>query len=181
MRSFPLRVNRWWLVAILILIVGALPRYVGYKFQLPYLDELDEAGHFWNTMSWRGVYPVDMHEVGYPPGIFFVDGLAQSLIERSSHDWIVNHIAEAVALARLWAIGANMLTALLVGLTARLILGTLNSTVSEIAGWLAMIAWLIPSDIIFHSVYALPAAWVMLFDALSLYGALVSLEKHQPL
>src|SRR5258708_27424616 len=153
--------RRWWAVALLILGLGLIPRLVGYNYQLPYLGYYDEPWLFWSSMSWRGVYPVQTTLPAYPPGILMVDGLAQFIVEQHTHDWTINHIGEAVALARLFSIVVNLMTALVIGLLAKRVAG-------QWAGWLAMALWLIPQQIIEHSIQAMPTPWIMLFSALAL-------------
>src|SRR4051812_45968540 len=105
LRLSRLSISARWIIFLAILAGGAAIRFTGYNFQLPYVDarNFDEMHLFLDTMTHRGVRTEPLDFPGYPPGIIWVDTIAQIIVEQTTHDWILNNTGYAIAIVRFQA------------------------------------------------------------------------------
>jgi len=151
-------------------------RFTGYNFQLPfrYTEQHDEVHLFADTLIHRGVLSdTPFMALGYPPGIFVIDGAAQLIAEKLTGQsfWEASNLAAAII--RLWAALTGVLTALIIALLVR----ELSNNYTAL---LAAAIWLSLPNPNFQTVREMPMAWVLLFASLSLFLAVAALQRSRP-
>jgi hypothetical protein len=146
--------------SVVILIIALMVRLPGYNFSLPYVERIEEPNFYLAGLEARGLFDNGNYYDGYPPVYIAIQASAQNLLEPLG----IRGLAPTVQVMRLVSILANIVTLLLVMLTARLAAG-------DLAGWLAGASFAISTLIAENSVYAIPDVLVYLFVALSLWLA----------
>lgn len=160
--SRPLWPSRgWWVVLLVILLLGAGLRFTGYNFSLPYVDNPNEsnwlvAGRM--VIDFGSPKPLGMQ--GYPPGIIGLD----YVILRLFHD-PATPPASVLWIVRLIAITFSLGVLVLVGLLGYRI-GT------PLGGLLAAGLWAIPTILVEQNRFANADTFVAFFTLLAVFLAL---------
>jgi hypothetical protein len=93
------RLSIWWLCILAVTFCGAVLRYSGYNFSLPYVDHPDEPAYVLAarmTIDFGSPKPLGMQ--GYPPGIiavnyFFLRWLGDDTIPPTSILWLTRLVS----------------------------------------------------------------------------------------
>lgn len=156
--------RRFWLGLAVIVTLAAVPRLLSFDFSLPYIDHPDEPSLYVEALAWRGQLDHIPNLAGYPPASIIQNMLVQSALEPLGH----SGAASAVYVNRLLSVGSNLLTLVLIALTARRIAGPW-------AGWLGGLAWGVAPLVLEHGVYGLADPHVYMLAALTTWLAVVAL------
>src|SRR5258708_5759347 len=171
--QYNLRPWVWWTGIIVILLAGALLRFTGYNFGLPYLENTDESQFLASTLTLRGLYPQPIVDPSYPPGIYAVNWLAQLIVERQTGYSALANPSATTAIVRFASVITDLLNVIVVGLFAQGVGGT-------IAGWLAALLWLLLPTYLFYSSLGIAEPWLLLCYTLALYWASIALGRNWP-
>lgn len=163
MITLPKYRSAWRFALPLLLIVaaaGAL-RFASYRFSLPYVDHPDEPAYYLGGQEWRGLYDSGGYYAGIPPAYVWLHTVAQPALEALG----IVGLAATVEFFRLIAVLVNLLTLVIIALTARQAAG-------DLAGWVAGAAWGSAPLVLINGVYALPDPFIYAFTALAYFFAL---------
>jgi 4-amino-4-deoxy-L-arabinose transferase-like glycosyltransferase len=144
----------------LLVALAALLRLSGYNFSLPYIDHPDEPAFYLTGLEWRGVFDNQTYLTGYPPLYIWLNIIVQVVLEPFG----IGTVAATIQVLRLISIVFNLLTLIVIGLTARRAAGVL-------AGWVAGASWAISPLVIRDGVYATPDPLLYLLVALAVWLA----------
>lgn len=169
-----LRKRGFWIGLLLIVGLAAVPRLTSYDFSLPYVDHVDEPNYYLAGLEGRGLYDNQGYFVGVPPAYIWVQIAAQTLLTPLG----VDDLAETMRLMRQLSVAADLLTLILIALTAWQALRFSNATAGIIACWSAGAAWAVSPQVLENAVYALPDPYVNLFTALALWCAVLALRAN---
>ncbi len=170
--------RRFWIGLGLIILVGAILRFSTYRFGLPYFDQFDEPEFFYEAAFQRGLIPSWLHP-NPSQGLIALYKLAQVIDEAITHDSALAHPADIVSGMRFVSVILSLATLVLIGLCAReLIRKKEGDGTGDIAGWLAAATWTVIPQVIYYSFIAIAEPWMMLFGALSLYAAALTLRRN---
>jgi hypothetical protein len=158
------RVRWWWLALVALLVFACLLRLTGYNFSLPYIDHPDEPVFYLTGREWRGLFDASNYLAGYPPFYIWLNIVVQGVMEAFG----IHGAASTIQILRLISIAINLLTLLLIVLTARRAGGWL-------AGMIAGMAWAVAPLVIENGVYATPDPLVYLLVIASIWLAVVAL------
>lgn len=156
----PLSSRRWWIVLLVLTAAAGWLRLSGYNFSLPYIDHPDEPAFYLTGLEWRGVFDNQTYLTGYPPLYIWTNILAQWTLEPFGS----RTVAATIPALRLLSIVFNLLTLIVIGLTARRAAG-------DLAGWTAAAAWAFAPVVITFGVYATPDPLLYLLVALAVWLA----------
>jgi hypothetical protein len=162
------RQRGFWLCLFLIVAAAVVPRLLSYDFSLPYIDHPDEPNKYLGAQQWRGLYDSRGYYDGYPPGYVVVHLGVQYTLEALGQPGM----SAAVRVLRLVSVGTDLLTIILLALTARLAAGNL-------AGLAAGAAWASAPLVIENNVYALQDPTIATLAALALWLAATALLDPQ--
>jgi 4-amino-4-deoxy-L-arabinose transferase-like glycosyltransferase len=165
--------TRWLAGLILILLVGLIFLGTGYDAGLPLYESKDERHNLDEVYTLRGLHADALWKPGYPPGILYINYGAQILAEAVTGESAWDCPCTVIRSVRLAGLLANLLTALLIALTARQLAG-------DAAGWLAALAWLIAPRVLAQNQFGFPQVYEGLLYMAALYTALRALKKRQP-
>ncbi|MEO8394983.1 MAG: glycosyltransferase family 39 protein [Chloroflexota bacterium] len=154
----------WWFALFALLAFACLLRLTGYNFSLPYIDHPDEPVFYLTGREWRGLFDASNYLAGYPPIYIWLSIVAQWVLEAFG----IHGVASTIQILRLVSIGFDLLTLLLIVLTARRAGGWL-------AGMLAGLAWAVAPLVIENGIYAIPDPLVYLLVIASIWLAVVAL------
>lgn len=157
---------RFWLVLGLIVVVGAVPRFLTYDFSLPYVDHPDESFFYLAGQGLRGLNDQSFY-VFYPPGIVFLQAGVQIVLEKVFR---VYGAAGAIQAVRFLATLANLGTIILTALLARQI-------ADEKAGWIAAALYALAPMIVREGVLAIPDVFLYLAFVAAFYLAALALSR----
>ena len=163
----------WGLGLLCVMLVGAFLLLTGWDFGLPIYESVDEVVNLDEIYALRGLSGEALSKPGYPPGILYVNYLAQNLAELSTGQSAWDQPCAVIRAVRLIGVVANLLTALLVALSAR-------KLSTDAGGLLAALAWLAAPMVLQQSQYGFPQVYEGLMYMLVLYTALLALEEHNP-
>ncbi len=166
-----LQQRRWWAGLGLIVSLAAVLRFTGYAFGLPYFDQIDEPWLFYEAAFQRGLLSWWLHP-NPSPGLISLWKLAQIAAETVTHQSALSHVTEIIMVMRLISVILSLLTLVLIGLCARALAG-------DKAGWLAAATWAVIPYVIYHSFIAIAEPWMLLFEALALYAAVMTMRRDE--
>src|SRR5258708_17889801 len=160
----------WWTVLGSIILVGALLRFTGYRFGLPYFQNFDEPWFFYEALFQRGLLPWWLHP-NPSQGLIGLYKLAQIIAEGLTHQAATRSVTEIIISLRFVSVILSLVTLVIIGLCARELAG-------DIAGWLAAAIWAVIPLVVYHSFTAIAEPWMMLLGALALYTAVLTLRRE---
>jgi hypothetical protein len=160
--------RRWWVGVALIVLVGAVLRFTGYDFALPYYDHMDEPWLFFQAAYERGLLET-WAQPNPSPGLINIYKLAQMTTETITGASSLDQAANIFVVLRLISVVVSLVTLVFVALSGRELAG--NS-----AGWLAAFVWTLIPLVIYHSFIAIAEPWMMLFAAMVFFTALRGLR-----
>ncbi len=146
------------------MVVAAVLRVLSFQFSLPYVDHADEPAYFVGGQEWRGVIQPSGYYAGIPPAYVAVQTVLQPILEALGQ----HGLAAATQFLRGVSVVLNLLTLILIALTARAAGGVL-------AGLIAGAAWGIAPLGLENGVYALPDPFIYFFTALAFWLAVDAL------
>lgn len=162
-------ISPFWFVLLLILVLSSTLRLLSYDYALPYVEHLDEPNYYLAGLGLRGLYDDDLaYAEGAPPGYLYLHYTLQPVLESAG----IHELADTVRVFRLISVVANLGTAIVIALAARLVAG-------NIAGLVAAAAWGISPAVLENGVYAIPDPLGYFFTALALWLALGVLLKPE--
>jgi hypothetical protein len=164
----------WRPALLLVMLVGAILLTAGYDAGLPLYESKDERNHLDEIYIIRGLRDAPLWLPGYPPGILYVNYAAQLLVELQTGQSAVEHSCLIIRSIRIVDIFVNLMTTLLIALSARKLGG-------DWAGLLAALAWLVAPHVLEQNQFGFPQVYEGFFYLLALYTALLALEKQRPL
>ena len=165
---------RWWWVGLAaVMLVGAVLLLTGYDAGLPLYESKDERHNLDEVYALRGLSEDTLWKPGYPPGILYVNTSAQLLTELATGDSAWDRACQVIRTVRIEGVLANLLTGLLIALTARKLGG-------DAAGWIAPLGWFVAPRVLGQVQFAFPQVYEGLFYMLALYTAILAVEKRQP-
>lgn len=153
--------NLFWGALVVILVIAGTLRFLSYQFSLPYVDHPDEPAYFVGGQEWRGITQPSGYYSGIPPAYVALHTIIQPVLESAG----AQGLAATTLFLRTVAIVVNLLTLLVIALTARCMAG-------NTAGIVAAAAWGFAPLVLTNGVYALPDPFIYLFTALA-YGLAV--------
>ncbi len=154
------RIQPFGLGLLLIVLVAAALRLLSFEFSLPYVDHPDEPAYYVGAQEWRGVIQPSGYYSGIPPAYVAVQTVTQPILEALGQ----HGLASTILVLRALAVFINLLTLILIALTARAAAGNL-------AGLIAGAAWGIAPLVLENGVYALPDPFIYFFTALAFWLA----------
>ncbi len=160
-----LRLSVFWCGLALIVCLGAIPRFLSYEFSLPYVDVADEVHLYWTAQALRGQYD-PAYNRGYPPAFIVMNAATQIVLEARGQ----GGLAATVQVLRFLGVCANLVTIVLIGLSARLLAG-------DLAGWFAAAFWAASSLIVQYSVLAIGETFLYPLTALCIYLTIAAMLK----
>jgi 4-amino-4-deoxy-L-arabinose transferase-like glycosyltransferase len=164
-----LRHVSWFGGGLAVILIGAfIPRLLSYDFSLPYVDHPDEPNWYLAGQEWRDPLESYRTYLGDPPVYIALNVVVQSVLEANG----APGLAPAVQVLRLISVSANLLTLVLIALTARLAAG-------DVAGCVAGLAWGMSPLVLENGVYALPDPLVYGLVALAMWLAAVALVDQE--
>ncbi len=158
--------QRFALGLLLIIVVAGALRFASYRFSLPYVDHPDEPAYYLGGQEWRGLYDSGGYYAGIPPAYVWLNTVLQPPLEALG----ISGLAATVEFFRFVAVLVNLLTLVVIALTARRAAGAG-------AGWAAGMAWGIAPLVLMNGVYALPDPFIYCLTALAAYLALVGWQE----
>ncbi|MCC7452287.1 MAG: glycosyltransferase family 39 protein [Anaerolineae bacterium] len=160
--------RRWWAGLGVIVSLAAALRFTGFTFGLPYFDQIDEPWLFYEAAYQRGLLSWWLHP-NPSPGLINLWKLAQIVSEAITHQSALNHVTEIITVMRFISVILSLLTLVLIGQCAHALAG-------DKAGWLAAATWAVIPYVIYHSFIAIAEPWMMLFESLALFAAVMTLH-----
>jgi hypothetical protein len=148
---------------MLIVLVGAMLRFTGYDFALPYYDHMDEPWLFYESAYQRGLIETWSSPVT-TPAINVIYKLAQGITEELTGESSLDHVASIFVVLRFLSVLVSLVTLIFVALSGAELAG-------RTAGWLAALVWAIIPHVVYHSFIAIAEPYMMLFAAVTLYAA----------
>ena len=154
----------WWVLFSLLLLTAGWLRFASFDFGLPYVEHLDEPNYYLAGQEWRGLFNNQGYYQNVPPGYIIIHTVAQPILEMLG----ISGLAPTIAVMRGLAVLANLITLVLIALTARLAAG-------HFAGLIAGALWAFSPLVLENGVYALPDPLLYLLSALALWLAVHAL------
>ena len=164
-------IHRGWWVLICILLIGFWLQLSGYNNGFV-VSDWDEDRFYVETL-----YRLEGGEalkkqtlIGYSPLLFVLDEAAHRLTADPTQPILTPHLLPTIALVKLWAVGANAITAVFLALSGRLLSGWR-------VGLSAALIWLVLPDVTIQTVRALTEAWQVCAITGAAYFMLLALSQ----
>lgn len=164
----------WWAALALVMAVGAALTITGYDRGLPIYESKDERRNLEEVLILRGQLDKPLWKPGYPPGILAVNAGAQIIAEQITGVPASMCRCTVIRSVRVLNLIINLISPLLLALTARRIAG-------DGAGLLAPLAWIVSVEVLNQTQYAFPQTYEQMTYLLALLLALVALETRKPI
>lgn len=164
--------SRWHMGLLVIVGIGLFFLATGYDAGLPLYESVDERHNLDEIYILRGIKDDPLWKPGYPPGILYLNYGAQLVTEAITGQSAWDQACMVIQNVRVTGIVANLITAVLIALTARKLGG-------DLAGWLAPLAWLVAPRVLAQAQFGFPQVYEALFYVLALYLALLALEHRR--
>jgi 4-amino-4-deoxy-L-arabinose transferase-like glycosyltransferase len=158
--TFKRHPSSFWIGLLLILMLAAALRLLSYSFSLPFIDNVDESDYYLAGLEWRGSFDSRGYFAVTPPAYIALQAGLQPILESMG----IRDLAATTQVMRFLSVVVNLVTLILIALTARLAAG-------DLAGWVAGAAWGIAPTVLENGVYALPDPWVYFLCAMALWLA----------
>ncbi|MEM6530796.1 MAG: hypothetical protein AAF653_21035, partial [Chloroflexota bacterium] len=121
----------------------------------------------------RGIIENDLWKPGYPPGILALNAGAQSYTEWTTGQSAWEAACEVISNLRLFGIPFHLVAAIMIALIARKLGG-------NVAGLIAISAWLFNAQILDQTQYAFPQTYEHIAYLLAFWFALLAIENQRP-
>lgn len=165
-------VNRlWWVGLGIVLLIGSFLFTKGYDRGLPLYESKDEYHNLQEVLILRGLEDDDLWKPGYPPGILWVNYIAQWATEWRTGVPANDAPCDVIRSVRQLNIAFNLL------ILAALAYGG-RQLHSPAAGLLAAAAWLLNVQVIEQTQYAFPQTYEVLTYVLAAIFALTGLRDR---
>ncbi len=159
----------FWVVLILILMLGLVPRLLIAPASLPYIDHPDEPSLYLLARQWRGLFQFDEPLFqGYPPIYVGLNLVVQVIMEQLGHPVQ----GEVIGVLRVISCFFSMATALVTALIARRIAG-------GFAGLVAAALWAFSPFLIRQAPVALTDPLAALVTMVALWLAVIAATERR--
>ncbi len=162
----------WRVVICGVLLAGFLFMITGYDAGLPLHESVDERHNLDEVYTLRGIIDDPLWKPGYPPGILYLNYGAQLVTEALSGQSAWEQACQVILNVRATGIFFNLITALLIAVTARRLAG-------DAAGLLAALVWLFAPRVLQQTQFGFPQVYENFFYVLALFTAILAVEKRQ--
>jgi hypothetical protein len=164
-RFFQHHQRYFWIVLVIILISGAVPRVLIYDYSLPYIADPDEPSLYLLAQQWRGKFefPNPDYHNGYPPIYPALNLAVQVVMEQGGQP----APGDVIGVLRLLSVGFSVLTAFFAALIARRLLG-------DMAAWLAAAFWSLSPVLVRQAPQALTNPLAVLVTTVTLWLAVIA-------
>jgi hypothetical protein len=144
------------------------------QFSLPYVDHPDEPASYLKAQEWRGLFDLEGFHDGYPPAFLALHWLVQSATQAEGP----LDLAPTIGILRTLSAVVSALTAVLVGLAARVLMAPLHRDGQAAALLLGGLIWATSPIIFPETVLALPDPYVYALAALCAWASLHALVRQ---
>jgi hypothetical protein len=168
-----IKLTFWHIAILLVMGAGFYFLITGYDAGLPLYESVDERHNLDEVYILRGLKDAPLWKPGYPPGILYLNYGAQLLAEATTGQSAWDQACLVIQNVRVTGIVVNLITALLIALTARRLVG-------DAAGILAALGWLVAPRVLAQAQFGFPQVYEALLYMLALYLAIRALETRQP-
>ncbi len=156
---------------VVLLLAGVLVHLTGYDRGLPLYESKDERNNIHEVYALRGLTDEPLWKPGYPPGILYVNHVAQLVAERVTGDPATDCACEIVRGLRLAGMVVNLVAIAGMAFIARWFGGNL-------AGIVVPAVWLFNINVLSEAQYAFPQIYEHLLFVAVLGFAIPALTRR---
>ena len=159
----------WWGAIVVVMGIGAWLYFTGHDLGLPLYESKDERRNITEVFILRGIDDGDLWKPGYPPGILYINEIAQQVTENITGESALVERCMTILTVRRIGIVFNLLSALLIALIARRIGG-------NFAGVIAATGWLFSEHVMTQTQFGFPQTYELFSYLLALYLGMLAIN-----